>query len=121
MKNSKELQDHDVVSSKLEKAWVARVSPDDRSSMVYGYYGSHYLASESVAGKSWYGSNGTVDREPINVLTLEFADGETRSFNLGQVFKVQHESEADRKAREEHVRQIALAKLTTEEREALGL
>ena len=116
-----ELKDKDEVSSKLEKAWVAYVSPDDRRSVVYGYYDSYFLAEQDVIGKSWYGSSGTVSREPIEVITLEFADGTSSSFEMKKGFEIRTESEEDRKARKEKARQAALAKLTPAEREVLGL
>lgn len=110
-----------VIKVKENDVYVARVSPDDRRSEVYGYYDSYFKAEESVAGKSWYGSNGTVDRQPVKALTLTFEDGSEISFLKKDAFEIRTETEAERIARLEKVKQSALSKLNPEEKRALGL
>ncbi|ADB81587.1 hypothetical protein CC31p091 [Enterobacter phage CC31] len=110
-----------VVNVKESDVYVARISPDDRRSEVYGYYDSYFKAEESVAGKSFYGSNGTVDHQPQKAITLTFEDGSKLSFLRTSAFEIRTETEAERVARLEKVKQNALSKLNPEEKRALGL
>ncbi|UPW42458.1 hypothetical protein EBPHNEJP_00160 [Salmonella phage CF-SP2] len=110
-----------IVSSKIEKVWEATISPDDRKTQHYGYYDSYEKARESVAGKSWYGSDGRVSDTSKEALTVIFADGKALSFIIKDGFDIQRETAKDKEERIKRVREQALAKLTESERDALGL
>lgn len=104
-----------------QSAYAAYVSPDDRKSVLFGYYNSHSLAMESVAGKSWYGSNGTVNRNPVELITFTNENGESWTFPKTAAVEIKTESPEQYKARMVRLRESALSKLTPDEKKALSL
>lgn len=102
-------------------AFAAYVSPDDRRSELFGYYGSYCIAREAVKGKSWYGSDGTVNRKPTELITFTDENGESWTFPKSAAISVQEETPEAKRKRLEKIKEAALAKLNPDEREALGL
>lgn len=110
-----------ILSCKIENVYVACISPDDRRSVIFGYYDSYEKAKESVKGQSWYGSDGTVSLTPLEALTITFDDGSKSSFLVNNAFEIQHETLYEKDVRLKEARKTALKKLTDSEKEALGL
>ncbi|QPB08944.1 hypothetical protein CPT_Metamorpho_207 [Klebsiella phage Metamorpho] len=102
-------------------AYAAHISPDDRRSQLFGYYGSYCVARESVKGKSWYGSDGTVNSIPTELITFTDENGESWTFPKKAAIIVQEETPEAKRKRLEKIKENALAKLNPDEREALGL
>lgn len=106
--------------------YVAYISPDDRKIVPYGYYMSYYEAVHDSKGKSWYGSNGSVDKRPKKAICLTYEDGSQQYFLVESNVQIQFESDEARLAREKEekdarIKDMALSKLSSEERRVLGL
>ena len=102
-------------------AFAAYVSPDDRRSELFGYYGSYCIAREAVKGKSWYGSDGTVNSTPTELITFTDENGESWTFPKKAAIIVQEETPEAKRKRLEKIKEAALAKLYPDEPESLGL
>ncbi len=103
------------------EAYAAYVSPDDRRSELFGYYGSYCVAEDAVKGQSWWGSDGTVNRKPTELITFTDENGESWTFPKSAAISVQEETPEAKRKRLEKIKEAALAKLNPDEREALGL
>lgn len=108
--------------SRFFKVWKATASQDERGDRetLVGYYFKRFDADNDVKGQGFWGSDGRVQSEQIEVVEVT-VDGEKMIFPLQSRITVFYEDRKTRDAERERNRKNGLAKLTKEEREALGI
>ena len=102
------------------RVWKGVASQDERggNQKVVGYYFNRFDADVDVKGQGWWGCDGRVQSDPIEVLEIE-VEGKKLVFPMQAAIEVFYENRAKRKADKERLIRNAKAKLTPEELEAL--
>lgn len=108
--------------ARVFKVWKGTASQDERGGREFtvGYYFNRFDADEDVKGQGFWGSDGRVQSQQIEVVEVE-VNGEKMIFPLQSRIEVFYENRKKREAELERNRKNGLAKLTKEERLALGL
>lgn len=94
-----------------KSAYALRVSTDEHSSKISGYYKDSNMADIDAKGAGWYGSDGCVESATV------YED------ENGEIYQVKHlgkYKDVDREYREETMEKIR-SKLTDAERKVLGI
>lgn len=97
------------------------VSHNDRGTnqQCVGLFDTEHNAKISVAGKSYYGANGTVRAETVIIFTD--VDNKKYAYQIGTVCEVKQTSLVDEERELKRQKEHALSKLTAAERVLLGL
>lgn len=108
--------------ARMFKVWKGVASQDERGGHVVtvGHYFNRSDADTDVKKQGFWGSDGSVEREQIEVVEVE-VNGERMVFPLKSRIEVFYENREKREAEIKRNRENGLAKLTKEERIALGL
>ncbi|ADM80054.1 hypothetical protein phiAS5_ORF0211 [Aeromonas phage phiAS5] len=109
-----------MVTMKREQVYPVHVDISERESKVFAYVTIPSVGTEISKGKGWWGGNGHVNSQPVDVLTFD-VDGEKISFLLKDRINVITSKDQFQSIEQEKLKKQALAKLSTAERKALGL
>lgn len=103
--------------------WKGTASKDERGGReeTVGYYINRSDALDDVKGQGFWGADGHVQSQGIDVVEVEVGNGETMIFPIKSAIKVFTKNRSQREAEQTALRESGRAKLTMEELIALGL